>query len=170
MPAIMKLVNYNGATQYIPHPGRLLEIRDHFGSPLEDGVAGCRVSWDEGRFNSHRTHMPNVTARQMKRSIQDGVEDPVYFIKFEYDHPKIKKGLRYINVDHLRVIEPATITKDVDGKQVKINGTRIHTTNEARFNIDVEHPLSEVAVQVRRVLKRLEQDQDLCCSAPADDD
>ena len=174
MPDIMKFANFDGNTHYVFHPERLLEIRDYMvedraqeGNPK---VAGCRVNWDESRMYTHRTFVPHVTARQMKRNIQEAVDVTVGFLKLNYTHANFENGRVYVNVENIRLIDPATITKDVDGKQVDIKGTRLLTVGEERYHVIVEHPPHEVAAQIRRVLKRLEQDEELCCSMPDDDD
>ena len=98
--------------------------------------------------------LANVTARQMKRSIQEQLKEnhELGFLKLEsnyYNH----KGVRYINVKHI-----AGLT-DTGGQSCDL---QMEYHNRV---INIEESGQEVAAQIRRVIKRLDQDQELCCQA-----
>ena len=93
----------------------------------------------------------NVTARQMKRSIQEQIKEDheLGFLKLESTYMN-HKGVRYVNVKHIAGLID-------DGDQCDI-----HMEYHDRF-IRIQESGQEVAAQIRRVIKRFDQDQELCC-------
>ena len=93
-----------------------------------------------------------VTARQMKRTIQEQLQDHhvMGFLKLHSNYHG-HKGLRYINVEHIAAVFD-------NGSQCEIK-LEYHKGLIRLEDVDT----LEVAAQVRRVIKRLDQDQELCC-------
>ena len=127
-------------THYVFKPDEITDMHD-FNEGVEFAYAGGKGS------------IAGVTARQFKRSLQDQLDEPLGFLKTEYSH-----GIRYINVSHiLSVIERKPYTDDSGTHHSCIiiidNNTKYSFTGAAK----------DVAYQVRRVLKRLDQDEEICC-------
>ena len=142
---ILKVVDIskpNKPTVYIFFPENILD--------LVDTVKGCEI-----RYSSEiniDVVVENVTARQMKRSIQEQLKEDhnLGFLKLESTYNG-HKGLRYINVKHIAgVID--------EGNKDCYLQPEYH-----QRQIQVQERAQDVAAQIRRVIKRLDQDQDLCC-------
>ena len=125
---------------------------------LIDTSAGCLI-----RFSSDKSTdivAANVTARQMKRSIQEQLKEyhELGFLKLESTYMN-HEGVRYLNVKHIAGL--------ID--EGKFCDLRMEYHNRV---IRIEENGQEVAAQIRRVIKRLDQDQELCCQevpAPAEE-
>ena len=150
---ILKIQDVSANTKpnvYIFFPENIFE--------LVDTSAGCLI-----RYSNDKTIdivAANVTARQMKRSIQEQLKEDheLGFLKLEstYHH---HKGVRYINVKHIAGL--------IDG----IKHCDLVTEYHGRV-IRIQESGQEVAAQIRRVIKRFDQDQELCCQevpAPAEE-
>ena len=162
---IMKVNDFDG-THYVPHPHRVVEIHDAFVNEPVTGkqVAGCSV------VLGHHTliNVAGQSALKMKRSIQENTEQDIGFLKLEFSTTKIPKGLRFVNLDHvieLRVKNPQQPTtfgtalvldSDQIGDPHDFDDYSVHLTGDYRV----------VALQMRRVINRLDQDESLCCAAP----
>ena len=119
---------------------------------LIDTSKGCLI-----RFSSDKNIdivAANVTARQMKRSIQEQLKEDheLGFLKLESTYSN-HKGVRYINVKHIAGL--------IDNGN---NQCDIYMEYHNRL-IAIDESGQEVAAQIRRVIKRLDQDQELCCQA-----
>ena len=162
MEPVMKIIN-GRRTEYIFHPERVLEIHD-FGKP---GEPVARMYFDSGYDPEHRVvfQINGVSARDMKRSIQENVPEDIGFLKLDYNIEKHGKGARrYLNVDSIVSLHAESVSKQVDGQTVTVGGTRLRGLG---YHIVVEGAPFAIAAQIRRVLKRLDQDEEFCCDPPA---
>ena len=116
---------------------------------LIDTSRGCVIRYSED--DSQYVLVADVTARQMKRSIQEQLDGnhTIGFLKLHSDYMN-HKGLQYINVKHIAGLIAFDSRCDL---QMEYHDR----------NVGVEENPLEVAAQIRRVIKRLDQDQDLCC-------
>ena len=162
MEPVMK-IDLGGTPIYLFHPERVLEIHD-FGKP---GKPVAKMYYDSGYDPEHRLvyEIPGVSARDLKRSIQENVADKAGFLKLDYNTEKHGKGARrYLNVDSLLSLHAERINKQVDGQTVQVGGARLRGLG---YSLLIEGAAFAIAAQIRRVLKRLDQDEDFCCDAPA---
>ena len=162
MEPVMKL-DLSGTTYYIFHPERVREIRD-VGKPDKPAA---KMYFDRGHGPEHPLdlYVGGITARDLKRSIQENVPEKIGFLKLDYNTDTHGKGARrYVSVDHLVSLHPTRINKQVDGQTVQVGGTYLYGVG---FEITVEGAAYNIAWQIRRVLKRLDQDEEFCCDAPA---
>ena len=157
---IMKLPTPNGKTAWILHPHRVFFVIDHVTkdgcelrlSPhLETVEAG-------GDFN-----ISGYTARQIKRSIQENVDTPIYFLKSVYyskhQGQDVPRNI-YFNTDYLSFITETEINKN---PQPSVPGTALHF-EASKHAWMLEHDHIHVATQLRRIANKLDQDEELCCS------
>ena len=126
-------------THYVFHPERILD--------LTDSADGCVIHYGGSQAS---IVVADKTARQMKRIIQEQILDGMGFLKLESIYLN-HKGKRYINVDHIAGV--------VDHGNGKCEIILEHFT----YHFGVNEEAFDVAYQIRRVIKRLDQDQELCC-------
>ena len=142
MVDILKFIDrqFKGQTHYVFQPDQITEMHD-----WDDG---CRFSYAGGVGS-----IANVSARQFKRSLQDQLDEPLGFLKTDYAH-----GVRYINVKHIL---------SVISRKPYTDGAGTHHTCDVNIDEDTSYRFAgaakDVAYQVRRVLKRLDQDEEICC-------
>ena len=149
MDNVMKLVDDKSQTEYILYPERIREIQDN--------STGCWISFAGSRGG---VQIPNVSARKVKRSIQDRLEQSLGYLKAEYPGGGAENGVRYFNVDYIAsVISHGTV--DRNGTLIEVCGILME---DGGHEIKIDHPAHEVAYQVRRVIRRLDQDEEICCS------
>ena len=163
MEPVMKILDSQGRTQYIFHPERALEIRD-IGKPDKPFAS---MSFHDGSENANLTHfgIPGATARSVKRSIQENVPDKIGFLKLDYNTDTHgPSARRYLNVDSLISLRGYTRSVQIDGQTVEVEETVVTAQG---YEVRIEATAQSVAWQIRRVLKRLDQDEEFCCDAPA---
>ena len=161
MEPVMKIVDSAGITHYIFHPERVFQIHDQ-GKP--DKPVATMYFDGPSREDHIRFTIDGVTARDLKRSIQENVPDKIGFLKLDFLTERFGKGARrYINVDHIVSVNAARIWKTIDGQSVQVGGAHVHGID---FAVVVEGAPFAIAAQIRRVLKRLDQDEDFCCEEP----
>ena len=137
---ILKVVNATDKkTHYVFFPERIFD--------LTDTAKGCLLRYGT---DSTSVVIANVTARNMKRSIQEQIEHPMGFLKLENVHNG-HKGKRYVNVDQI-----AGLVDEGDKTSVRYE-------HHIAFQFTVLEKAFDVAYQIRRVIKRLDQDAELCC-------
>ena len=154
---IMKLHD-NYGTHYVPHPHRVVMIYDGkvWDPSMNKFVPG--VSMQMG-FHHQGISVQNIAALKLKREVQENTEQDIGFLKLNMTRGDVSVGNMYVNLDHvfeLRVEEQ---------RAVLVMG--ISPDGGAEHLIYVDDPL-QVALQMRRVLNRLDQDEELCCNAPPD--
>ena len=142
---ILKVVDVNsGKTNFIFFPERVVA--------LTDTSKGCRIDYSD---SGHYIVVAGVSALKMKRSIQEQLQEDhsIAFLKLESNYFG-HKGKEYINIYHIAGIidydETCSIVFEHLGHQTKI-----------------QEPAYDVAFQIRRLIKKLDQDQDLCCETVA---
>ena len=153
---IFKFTDSNG-THYNPHPERVIEISDvKYTDPRTlKKVEGCQVLFYGEGFH----HSLPLSARALKRSIQENTDVEIGFLKFSH---QVQKGNRYINVAHV-----ADFVIDTTGKgHLYLEHIDKNYDNPWRITITAPTDPLQVALQLRRVVNRLEQDDELCCNAP----
>ena len=126
-------------TNYIFHPERIFD--------LTDSADGCVIHYGG---SGREVVVAGKTAREMKRLIQEQILDGMGFLKLESIYLN-HKGKRYINVDHIAGV--------VDHGNDKCEIILEHFN----YHFGVNENAFDVAYQIRRVIKRLDQDQELCC-------
>ena len=84
MEPVMKIVDSGGRTHYIFHPERVLEIRD-VGKPDKPAAQMFFDSAGE-HTNRYDYSIDGITARDLKRNIQENVPDTIGFLKLELQH------------------------------------------------------------------------------------
>ena len=163
MEPVMKIVDaVDGRTKYIFNIKGLHDIHD-VGKP-DKPIAAIRFDANDENSHLQSFRVAGVTARDMKRSIQENFPDELGFLKLDYSDARYgPQARRYLNVTQVIAISPARFGKLVDGQRVLVGGARIQTKGEV---IIVEGAPFALAAQVRRVLKRLDQDEEFCCEAP----
>ena len=162
MEPVMKISDHLGITHYIFHPERVAHIHD-VGKPDKPAAI---LYFDGPSYEVHtRFRVDGFTARDLKRTIQENASEKLGFLKLNYSTNEGDEHLRrYVNVDHIVSVTAARITRQVDGKSVTLGGANV---NGLDFAVTVEGAAFAIAAQIRRVLKRLDQDEEFCC-APED--
>ena len=155
---IMKLPAPNGKTIWILHPHRVFDIIDN------KDKKSCTMY-----FTPHLETAPDnivvdgFTARQLKRSIQENVDTPINFLKSVYyakHQGNIVPLITYINTDYLVYLTETEIDK---GHNNTVPGTELHFESITHKYI-LEHDHTHIALQLRRIAERLDQDEELCCT------
>ena len=155
MQNIMKIVDSsnNGLTEYILRPENIIEIYDT--------SKGCEIYYASLKASAA---IDGVSARQLKRSIQEKLDQPLGYLKTEYTAHDQHKGTRYFNVDHIAaVISHGTLDKDD-----KVIDVCSIVFEHGTAPVKIYHSVHDVALQIRRVMKRLDQDQEICCAPEAE--
>ena len=163
MEPVMKILDSQGRTHYIFHPERVLDIQDA-GKP-DKPVA--KMYFDPGLGPDHplEFRIEGITARGLKRSIQENVPEKIGFLKLDYNTDTYGKGARrYINVDSMISLYGYTRSRQIDGQTVEVEQAALTAQG---FSVFIDATAYNVAWQIRRVLKRLDQDEEFCCDAPA---
>ena len=158
---IMK-VHDSAGTHYIPHPHRVVSIHDWMvPHPVTTKlVQGCRMTlWNETYID-----IPDQSALKVKRSIQENTEQDIGFLKMEFASHKIPKGLYFVNADHVLELKVQVFESSTNVELILDIGGAHEQNHPRRIQIQGDHLV--VANQLRRVVKRLDQDEALCCNAP----
>ena len=162
MEPVMKILDTHGRTYYLFHTERVIEIRD-VGTPDKPAaeMLFASISFEE----AEKFKIDGVTARDLKRTIQENAPDKIGFLKLDYNTAVHgKNARRYLNVERIVSMRAVRVSKLVDGQRVTLGGAQIY----GRFvNLQVEGAVFAIAAQVRRIIKRLDQDEEFCCDAPA---
>ena len=158
---VMKVLTEAQGTFYIFHPERIHGISD-FGKP--GAPAASLTFYTNTQYDrNHGCVVEGISARDMKRSIQENVPESIGFLKLSL--PTDRHGpqaRRYINVDDIVYISSVRLSRTIDGQKVVVGGSKIHTLHHT---ITVEGAPFAIAAQIRRVLKRIDQDEEFCCAA-----
>ena len=144
---IMKVVDdAEKATHYVIDPADIHQILD---TPK-----GCILVYAASRID---IHINGKTARQMKREIQERLDEPPHFVKMTYAHTSEHSGLRYVNVAHISGVTTFHINTNEERGALLFNhvGSILKTRATAH----------SLAYQVRRILLKLDQDEEICCTA-----
>ena len=145
--------NNLGKTQYILYPENIYDIHD-----LSDNK--CQVYYAGGKG---AVQVGDYSARKFKRYIQEGLDESIGFLKAEYTYNGYK-GVRYCNVAHIA----AVLSHDKVDHGGKLVDMCSIVFQDAGGPVKIYHPAHEVAYQIRRVMKRLDQDQEICCAPEAE--
>ena len=162
MEPVMKILDSRGTTHYLFHPERVREILDA-GKPDKPAA---RMYFDQGHGPEHplEFRIEGITARGLKRSIQENVPETIGFLKLDYNTDAHGKGARrYVNVDNLVSLRGSTRSRQIDGQTVQVEETALTGYGHG---VRIEATSYSVASQIRRILKRLDQDEEFCCDAP----
>ena len=147
---IMKIVDsITDSTVYIMHPQDLHEI--------VDTPKGCILVYAASRIP---VEVHGRSALSLKREIQERLDEPLNFLKLEYTDTGGNAGTRYLNIH------------DVAGVRTYKNGDKeIGVVVYARHTGELKTMATpiDLARQVRRILLKLDQDQEICC-APTEAD
>ena len=156
---IMKLTTHGG-TSYFLHPERVVDIYD---SKVTDPVTKKKVDGCYVQFQHQgSTIAVGVPARALKRSIQENTDVEIGFLKLTLPH---QSGNRYVNVDNI-------IELHIPNESGGLLSSLILDNKDGAFQnvseITIRAPTDplQVALQLRRVINRLDQDEELCCNAP----
>ena len=160
-------------THYIFRPEDIVEIRD-----IAKGVR-VRLPAAQGEFGGHHaiSIVTEKNARDVKREVQEQHDEPIGYLKMT-DERYVENGRRYINAKYVVSAHPAKVGTRIDGKYVTVDGAFVSIDH---FYDDSGHESSlpglhvaldpfEVARQIRRILRRLEQDEEICCAAAPEDE
>ena len=139
-----------GITHYILHPERIIEI--------QDTKIGCKFRYAGGYYEAE---IKGTNARQFKRAIQEQLNEPMGFLKTEFPVFVKNDGLRYFNVNRIAAVRTRRVSNIQTG-EVDLHSTLI--MEDHKLPIELDHEAFEVAYQIRRVLKRLDQDSAICCT------
>ena len=163
MEPVMKISDRHGITHYIFHPERVAQILDA-GKPDKPAA---RMYFDGRSYEVHTEfHIDGISARDLKRTIQENVQDKIGFLKLDYNTDHLGKGARrYVNVDHISSVHATRTWKTIDGQSVQVGAAFLDGLD---FQLIVEGAPFAIAAQIRRVLKRLDQDEEFCCDPPED--
>ena len=61
-------------------------------------------------------------ARDVKREIQENSDEPIGYLKLT-DERSVENGRRYMNAQYLMSAHPAKVRRQVDGKEITVDGT-----------------------------------------------
>ena len=162
MEPVMKFDDYQGITRYLFHAERVHDIHD-LGKP---GKPLASMRFDVNNENSvlSEYRIAGITARDLKRNIQDNEPEKLGFLKLSYNTDfHGPQARRYLNVVHVVSVSPGRIYRMIDGQRTEFGAAMIQTRSDT---ITVEGAPFAVAAQIRRILKRLDQDEEFCCDAP----
>ena len=151
MENIMKIVEASSKqTHYIIYPERIFEIHDT--------DKGCLIGYTIGGV----ADIEGVSARKLKRSIQEQLDEPLGYLKTIYTYGDDQKGLRYFNVDYIAAVHShGTVNRN---GQIIDTCSIVMDLGEHHNKVKIDHAAHEVAYQIKRVLKRLDQDEEICCA------
>ena len=158
MPNIMKIVDVGHnkpRTVYIMQPHKIIEIYDRYDS--KPSAEEACVSFSHGAAPFYC--VKGINARNLKRDIQEKIDVPMGFLKMTYVTPNNPKARFYVNVERIAAIEP---------QREDANKTTLTIVGGLDDAVKVDATPFDVAFQVRRVLKKLEQDEEFCCSPPVE--
>ena len=153
---ILKIPDANpnnlGKTQYILYPERIYEICD-----IKEG---CQVYYKHGALQ-----IAGWKARRFKRYIQEEYDDgKIHFLKTEYNFNGFT-GVRYFNVAHINAVHSHDKV-DHGGNLTDVCSLIMENSGPVK----IYHPAHEVAYQIRRIMKRLDQDEEICCAPSSEQD
>ena len=149
---VMKLPTDVGTTAWIPFPHTVFSIADEEGG-------GCRIFMDPHPHNSAEYVIKGQSARDIKRSIQENTEEHIGFLKLSVGATTRKM---YVNIFYVESLESISATK----AQIRIRGGGNVNLGTLKVTADP----TQLAYQLRRIVKRLEQDEEFCCEAPAEEE
>ena len=167
---IMKIHDeVHGKTVYIPHPNRVAQIYDasfqhSHNNPNLPRTPGCFIELSAPK-DYGRIAIKNVSARKLKRSLQENAGENMGFLKMTFTSKHVPKGIRYVNIDHvlsLNVSKEGTATLEIDDVYRSVHGSESH--------IRITDEASLIALQMKRIVDKLEQDEELCCAAPPEEE
>ena len=156
MPDIFKVLDANGDTHWFFNPGDIIEIAD-------TGI-GCSIRTERKNSHYHIAHISDVKAIAIKRSIQERLEEPLGFLKLRFNLDRQTEGNRYINIKFIH----AVVSRDVVIDRKDVQRATLSYGHHLNYKVDMEP--GDLAFQIRRVLKRLEQDEEICCEAPVEEE
>ena len=159
--AIMKVFD-GTVTHYIFRPEDIVDIRDtKKGVDLLLPVA----QGEQGNYFPIRV-VTEKNARDVKREIQENADEPIGYLKMSDPVYGVENGRRYINTRHIMSAHPAKVQRLVDGKYITVDGTFVTIDHYGHgvIGVAMDQVPFEVARQIRRVQKRLDQDEELCCT------
>ena len=160
--AIMKVFD-GKQTHYIFRPEDIVQVYD---DELDD-VAGVAIV---PRAAQPIHIVTDKNARDIKREIQANSDEPIGYLKLD-DEQHVKKGRRYINAKYIVATRPKKVRLSVEGSDTEIvDGSLLSIDHHSGSTTLVAADPFEVARQIRRILIRLDQDEDLCCGAEAADE
>ena len=139
---IMKLPIDNGQTVWIPFPHTVFTIND-----VSDGSTTITMDPDQASVAFY--NVKGVSARDMKRSIQENVDEHVGFLKLDQGDTKLKL---YMNVLYVKGVESVSAKK-----------AYIHVRS-SEYVWHVAHEPTQLALQLRRIVQRMDQDEEICCT------
>ena len=139
---IMKLPIHNGQSAWIPFPHTVYTISDQ---PSGDSY----ITMDPSPNSFAGYTVKGVSARDLKRSIQENVDEHIGFLKMNVADTTMKI---YVNVSHVKSIDSVSAKK-----------ARIHA-RASEYAWVVAHDPAQLALQLRRIVKRMDQDEEICCT------
>ena len=158
-------------TNYIFRPEDIVEIRD--------SAKGVRVLLPVSAGEQGILHRIDIVteknARDVKREIQEQHDEPIGYLKMS-DERLVENGRRYVNAKYILSGHPAKVRTKVDGKWIVVDGTFVaidhyyDDAHSAHAGLHVNLDPFEVARQIRRILRRLDQDEEICCAAAPEDE
>ena len=154
MEPVLKLNARGIGAVYLFQPERIASIADE-----SNGLTAVRHG--NGAFSAE-----GISARGLKREIQNNADHPIAYIKIEGRY-----GKTYINARYVNSVRPYTFPAMVEGEKVKVNGSFIRYGDHGDTGNTVAHESPfEVAQQVRRALMRLDQDEDITEAEPVEEE
>ena len=139
---IMKLPIHNGQTVWIPFPHTVYTITDEVNGNSSIGM-------DPGPASGASYLVKGMSARDLKRSIQENVDEDIGFLKMSQRDTALNT---YMNVFYVKGVESVSAKK-----------ARIHVRG-ADHSWVVAHDPTQLALQLRRIVKRMDQDEEICCT------
>ena len=136
---------------WIPFPHEVHRIYEN------PGFDGCYLEMS-AHHEDPGIQIKGHTARQVKREIQENVDVETGFLKTFY----VRDGKTYTQYYNVKFLEFMESSKDRDDKPI----TLLHFRDSKHID-KLLHDPAHVALQLRRIIKRLDQDEELCCAPPA---
>ena len=157
--AIMKV--WDGKqTHYIFHPEDIVEIYD---DELDDAAVVVIIPRAARQIHI----VTDKNSRDIKREIQANSDEPIGYLKLD-DERVVKNGRRYINAKYIVATRPKKVSVSIH--EPLVDGSLLSIDHHGRSTALVAADPFEVARQVRRILIRLDQDEDICCATEAADE
>ena len=154
---IMKLPIHGGQTAWIPFPHTVFSITDH-------AESDCYLLMDPHHGASSHYTIKGHSARAIKRSIQENTDEHIGFLKLAVGNTG---RTMYVNTFYIESLESRSATK----ARIYLRGGGFPGGDDGtQGRLDVSADPAQLALQLRRIVRRLVQDEEFCCDEPAAED
>ena len=153
---IMKLPIANGQTAWIPFPHTVYSIEDN-------RIGGTYMLLEPHPTAAAEYTIKGHSARDVKRSIQENTDEHIGFLKLALGNTG---RTRYLNTFYIESLESISAKK----ARIHARGSGGAGDDGGQLYMDIAADPAQLALQLRRIVKRLDQDEEFCCDAPAEEE